>query len=336
MHGLSLAEVAPAAPLLIPAATFAAWWIVIGWCAMVSVFVALLVFVIGNTVGRLPLIGGAITSGANELGSGITNRLGRWSHSAHVHAGAAMHSMARIVDWMGHEIEQHSRLLVTLTGLFAGQAASIPLYNALNRLRHRQAQTEAWIQAEQRVNHAQTKVAGHATTTAHVAHRTAIALPRAVEHEWDIPALRERTAAIEHGLARLWHWVRARNGFIPLVGTVVPVALATALVATALPRLRLGWLRCESLGRLGRKIGCGGFGAIEDVLFGAVTALAITDICTFSAAAYRVAQKLEPVLLEIVDVQEALVGCHGATRPPALHLPARDFPPVPDPLPLAA
>jgi len=137
----------------------------------------------------------------------------------------------------------------------------------------------------------------------------------------------ERTA--EREITNLWKWTRTH---MIQAGTL---AFAGA-VALALSRLGLGWLRCNSLSRLGKRIGCGGFAALEDLLFGAVTALAVTDICEFANVAMGTAELIRPALLELVDVEDALVGCHGATGAPPLEPSRLRLPTNTRNLPLAA
>lgn len=158
---------------------------------------------------------------------------------------------------------------------------------------------------------------------------------REVEHtvERVIPKELKSTRTLareaEHTATKAWEYLRTHPWL-----AVTPAFVGA--IAVALARLELGWLRCPSLRRIGRGIGCGGFAALEDILFAGGEALIVTDLCDFAAAAETVAQALTPILIELVDVENALIGCHGATAPPPLTMRAPQLPRVSNPLPLAA
>jgi hypothetical protein len=92
---------------------------------------------------------------------------------------------------------------------------------------------------------------------------------------------------------------------------------AVALVAAALGRLGLGWLRCPSLLRMGRKMGCAGFGWLEGFFATAFEALVVLDLCRFALAAQRLAKELVPQLAGTLLVQNAVCLGGGASYPSA-------------------
>jgi len=140
-------------------------------------------------------------------------------------------------------------------------------------------------------------------------------IPRvgALEREWD--AIEGRVKAIERDLA--------------------PAALA-ALIGATIFKLLPDFIRCPSLGAAGNKVGCIGFGLLADLLEPLFVGFAVADICDFVAAIEGIAEELSPLLEELVVVEDALVGCHGADAAPALSLPALALPPASLGLPLAA
>lgn len=146
-------------------------------------------------------------------------------------------------------------------------------------------------------------------------HPTAIptAVGRAITHDLPVPWGRTVTS-IRRRLHRLEH-VLSRTG-------------AVALVATALTALGLDFLRCRDFRRLGKRIGCGGFGLLADLLGGAFTAFVVTDICALAGAVTALAEWYRPLLIKLVDVENMLVGCHGATAPPDLTIPPLQTPPL--------
>jgi hypothetical protein len=92
---------------------------------------------------------------------------------------------------------------------------------------------------------------------------------------------------------------------------------AVALVGAALGRLGLGWLRCPALGRVGRKIGCGGFSWLEGFFAEAFEALLVIDLCRFALAAQSLARFVVPQLGAVLLVENAVCLGGGASLPSA-------------------
>lgn len=137
--------------------------------------------------------------------------------------------------------------------------------------------------------------------------------------------------ALEHGLADLRHRVghtAARVGQTPssirrfghrltrLERMTVGLG-AVALVAGAMRRMGLGWLRCAPLSRVGRKIGCGGFGVLEEFLSPAFEALLVADLCRFALLTQSVVREIVPELGVFLLVQNAVCLGGGASLPSA-------------------
>ena len=128
-----------------------------------------------------------------------------------------------------------------------------------------------------------------------------------------IPRLGARVGHLEHGAINLWEWVRAHPR------AIASTAFAGA-VAWALSRLGLGFLRCQSVGRLGKRIGCNGFKALEELLFGVIDALVIADLCQITKLLIATAESapVQDALRGIIDGLEELMLCQGVDLPPPL------------------
>jgi hypothetical protein len=103
---------------------------------------------------------------------------------------------------------------------------------------------------------------------------------------------------------------------------------AVALTTMAFRHMGLDWLRCKSLSKLGRRIGCGGFGVMEMFLGGTMEAFILSDLCRFTNLLTATTEKLRPSLLALVDVEQALISCPGNSAPALLHMPPLDIPPL--------
>jgi len=125
--------------------------------------------------------------------------------------------------------------------------------------------------------------------------------------------------------------VRAKLGAVTRVLT--PAGITGLVAAAALDTLNLGWLKCRGVGRVGREL-CSASGLIETLASDALEALVVTDLCDVVAAMTYAAHRFEPVLIAFVDVENALIGCHGATRAKPLRLAGVSPTPVHRPLEL--
>ena len=282
MHHSLWNEVFPVAPLLLDLATILGALAVIALCTIAIAFMGGIVYVLNKTVGRLPLVGGIISVAVNGLVDGFTTSLAGWSHDAHRALGAAFHSLARAVDWLGHEIESHSKLLNTMATLLLGQGTLANIRDLINRLIHGQTKQATINKTQTRANqqtHAQAQAAQHA---ANVAHKTAIAIPGKVAKEWDIPRLREQVRGLEDGAIDTWKWIRSH-----------PLSLATAAfagaVAVALQRIGASWIRCSNWKNIG-KVGCG---LETDALTGLLGALFTVEAIANLRTLVELAQETE-------------------------------------------
>lgn len=297
---------------------------------LLCVYIAKALFgVAGNTLGKLPVVGGWINSGLGAVEHKIVSVMSTAAEGAQALCGLALHAIAREIDWIGREIKNHSNLLALLATLTLGGVSAVELQSLLRGIRALiHANTGSLSHAHHRLDNAEKRLAhGIGEDVLPRIRGLERELDRVVEH--DIASLRHRAKTLEREYQRLFKWTRTHAleaGTLAFAGAV----------ALALRRLGLGWLRCNSLSRLGRRIGCGGFGLLEELFATAVISFAVLDICDFAVAAQAVAQEFVPELIALVDVENALIGCHGATAAPVLALPALHLPPTNLGLPLAA
>ena len=251
------------------------WLIAIGVVLMIALvvyIVAGIVQIIDKTVGHIPLVGGLFSSAAHTLQHAFVSALAPAAEGAQSIAGAALHALAREIDWLGREIRRHSNLLYTIAALLVGPAV-------VNALRAGIAVLHGNVHAAQR------QITATYTRVLNLEHRlqhqvTAGVLPRLgrLEREYDhiidkdIAGLRARTKTVEKSLDDVWKYVRAHPW------TLVTDAFVGA-VAVALSRLDLGWIRCPSMGKLFGKWGCGIGSLLDDLLSIVVSALILENVC---------------------------------------------------------
>ena len=139
-------------------------------------------------------------------------------------------------------------------------------------------------------------------------------------------ALESAVHGIEARIASLadyiYHGVSARLGHLErlLAGGLI-AAIALEAIGRVWP-----YFKCGNVRRAARGI-CRADTAILDLLFGAgIEALLVSDLCGLVTALSAVARKAEPLLLEFVSVENALIGCHGIEAAPLLALPAVTVP----------
>jgi uncharacterized protein YejL (UPF0352 family) len=173
--------------------------------------------------------------------------------------GAAFHELARVIDWLGREIWNHSNLIYTLSRLVLGNTVTALLQQFVAQLRHRVTAVEAYSR--------------------HLLHRMELAekrlwhgigndvLPRirSLERRFgrvigrDLDVIRAREAGLEHGAIRTWKWIRAHPN--ALASTVFAGA-----VAWALARLGAGWVRCGNWRKIGRGVCAAPTGEIDALI----------------------------------------------------------------------
>ena len=298
-------------------------------CLLVVAFAKAFFGVAGTLLGKLPVVGGWLDATAHRIEQRITNTFGGFALKVEGVIGASWHGLARIVDRIGHDLAAHAGLLATIAQFIPGVGLLSGLYRLVQDARYLIG----------RLAHAIVGIGHDLGTRVKVIERGigADVLPRIrhLEHEvthtieHDIASLRARDKALAREYDHLYRWMRSHPW------TIVTDAFVGA-VAIALARLGLSWIRCPSLGRLGKRFGCAPWTLLEDLLAASLTAFAVADLCTFANVAMDTAVLIRPALLGLVDVEDALIGCHGAEGVPKLEPLYFRPPPSSRNLPLAA
>ena len=192
-----------------------------------------------------------------------------------------------------------------------------------------------------RAQHKADQASSSADTAAKVAHGIAVRLPHdlaaqraaiertTIAHVFDTPQWR----GISHRQARLNARLNRLAAEVAGVGTA-------AFAATMLANLWGNSRSCNKsggvIGRLARFL-CGLEKWLPDLLMlGVIEGFAVGDLCDFTHLLTAATKEIKPGLLEIVTVEQALVGCHGTTTPVSLTMPALSLPPMYEPSSLAA
>lgn len=329
-----LGEVAaPLAPefagLLAAITVITACLVAIGIITVLDHFSRAVVGGIAGLLGHVPGVGGVLSSPVNAVVHWMGSEFARAESALDAVLARFLHELGVLWAWTMYEIRDLSKLVYTLSTVMVGTAAMDAVHSLVR-----------WV--EGRVHAAELAIGHVLARVGTLEHRITATVehwigPRvtSLEHtvagviEHDIAGLRARTRELLDSLDSLWHRVRRLDA---LLGT----AAFAAAVAVALARLDLSWIRCRNWGRIGRSI-CGvPYGLLDALLAGAIDVLVVTDLCDLAYLMTAAAEGMVPEFLAFVDVEEALVGCHGNTAPPALTLPALVLPPAPARLQLTA
>lgn len=275
----------------------------------------------GGALGKLPVVGGWLNTGVHTIENKVSGIMGEAVSSVEAAVGASWHQLARLVDWVGHELRSHGNLLWMLATVTLGQEWAGVIRHAIADFRAHaggitkavQTQTVRIIHVEERLRHGigedvLPRVRGLERTVDRVIGR-------------DLAHVRARLRHLEDEAIATFRWIRAHPG-------VLATSAITGAVALALARLGGSWIRCRNWNRVGKAV-CGvPYGLVEDLFAASLVGFAVTDLCTFASVAQSVAAAFEPELMALADVEDALVGCRGASAPPDLGIPALSLPPV--------
>lgn len=291
-------EVAPLAPLLIPLGEILIWAVAFALCLLCVYLAKALFGTAESAVGWIPWFGRVATRSLTSIEHKIVSFMASAAASADAKMGAALHELARVIDWLGEEIRRHANLIELLAGLLAGTAGISLVAQAIaNLLRHSKA----------------------AQATADRALHTAIALPRTVgrgiradvlprvkslEREiggviaHDLPGIRAGERTIWRGIDDLRKWVRTHA---LTAGTLA----FTAAVAWALARLGAGWTRCNNWNKIGKHV-CGlPTNLIEDILGLSLALLAVVDPVVIAEAAIASENAINGIVEKVATLHDA-------------------------------
>lgn len=280
MH-LVTGEVAPLAPLLLPLGEILVWVVAFALC-LLCVYLAKALFGAANSaVGWIPYFGKVATRSLTSIEHKIVSFMSEAAASADAKMGAAFHQLARVIDWLGEEIERHANLIELLAGLLAGTAGIALVQRAIsNLLRHSQTAQATATHAFRTVIHVQR------TIRVGIGHDV---LPRikSLEREMgdviahDLPGIRAGERTLGREIGNLWKWTHRHT---LLVGS----AAFVGAVGWALARLGAGWTRCNNWNKIGKQVCATPASDIESLLALFAGTLALADFRELVKAAQAV------------------------------------------------
>lgn len=321
MHVLT-GEVAPLAPLAIPLAEVVGYFVAFACCVLCVYFAKAFFGAANSAVGWIPYLGKVVTSSLTKIEQKIVSFMSQAAAQMDAKMGAALHELARVVDWIGEEIRRHANLLELIAGILVG-TAGVGLVTKLiqDLLRH-------------------SKVAQQTATKAL---HTAIALPRTIPRGIgedvlprikrlerdaghiigvDIPGVRAGEARLYRGIDDLRKWV-TRHALE--AGTLA----TTAAVAWALARLGAGWIRCSNWNRVGKTV-CGLPSHWIDDLLGLIAdVLIVENICQVIPWLEEGLSLVETPLVEALTYVGAGLCDAEASPPETLPAPGLSLPASP-------
>ncbi len=288
-------EVAPLAPLLIPLGEILVWAVGFALCLLCVYLAKALFGAADSAVGWIPWLGKIVTKPLTSIEQKIVSFMSQAAASSDAKMGAAFHELARVIDWIGEEINRHANLLELLAGIVAGAAGLSALQQAIAQLfRHSKA----------------------AQATATHALKTAIALPRTIRHgigedvlprikslertvggviAWDLPGIRAGERSLGRGLDSLWKWTHRHTLLAGTLGF-------TAAVGWALSRLGAGWTRCNNWNRIGKQVCSSPLGDVEALLGLVATGAVLADFRELIKLAQSVEHGTAVVIQDIAKV----------------------------------
>lgn len=328
--------IAPAAPVVVDFSAIAISFLLLcfivvafGMVRFSAVLVQAIHFVIAHTLGSIPFVGSIVNDITGPVFRAVERGLADVALGLQGAAGFYWHALGFLVSWIAREVRSHAHLLLALAEGTLPIGWGYLAWHEFGRLR------ELLHLLGRGIDRVARDVERLVESLPERIDARLLPRIRAIDHTLDhvlfpeIAGLRARTRRILDELGRLGERLR---GVERLLGTA---AFAEA-VAVALATLGVSWIRCRNWKRIGRGV-CGMPSDLLSFLLGdAIIALAATDLCDLEYLVIAAAEEFAPVLYELVDVEEALVGCHGNTKPPDRALPALHLPPLQPTLELAA
>jgi hypothetical protein len=252
------------------------------FCYLVVYIAKALLGTAASATSWIPWVGTAVSGGLHKAEQHIVNVFSGAANGVQSAMGWSWHLQARLVDWLGREINSHANLI----WLLANQIPGVGLVRSLLAAVH---------VAEREIGRLWKSIPGTAHGIAKPIEGELKALERwtyprvkhavnEVDHviPKDIAGLRSRTKTIEGELGRLWKAIRANEAALATTAFVGAVALA-------LSRLGMGWLRCNSATQLGKKYGCSLWSHLEQLLPLGILLTVAFDFPAFCKAANVVA-----------------------------------------------
>lgn len=254
------------------------------------------------TAGRIPLLGGIISSALSVMVQGIDSALGTAYRKLDALIGASWHLLAVQMDWLWDELKRHANLLAIVSPLLSEALFAIEhLRNLVHGAVHSAEHFLGRIRALERefhgiehrvksLEHDLTKGIGHDLRTA--VHETEKEVAH-IEHK-ALPAIRAADAQADTAIGHLYDWIR---GKADIIGAGTFVGAVTAVLSL----VGLDWLACRSRSNVNGKSGCALWNDLESLLGLAFATLAVADL-------EQLAKEMQAVEVETTKAIADLVG----------------------------
>lgn len=226
-----------------------------------------------------------------QLARKIVSVMGKAGYEPQQHVGTALHETARLADGLEGFILSQSATSVRIAEAVAGTLTASDLAAERAALKNRVTG------AVQDVRGIGNDVLDQLDAVRRGIGSDVLPEIRSLDKELahvlgkDLPAIRAREKALEHGAIHTWKWIRTH-----------PLSLATGAfagaVTIALGRIGAGWVRCSNWNKIGRTV-CATPGSDIDALLGLLlTAAAIADYQEL----VKIAQGIEKPVAEGLQV----------------------------------
>lgn len=204
---------------------------------------------INGAIAWVPGVNRIVSKPVKAVEKKITDFLGSLVVDLEGRIGAMWHALGKLNRAMADAIVDNAQALMQIVRYLPPVSTIQSILNILHALAKHDAATQARIKGLTHDVAQGETVAQHASAQAAKAHARATAVPADVVAPGDLAGLRDRVRATEDELARLWKWTRSHS-------RTVVAGLALGALAHALARMKLGWLRCSKVRRLGKRA-CG-------------------------------------------------------------------------------
>lgn len=335
-------------PLIVEMSEALGWAIAFGLCAIsyyaLRGLFSFTVDPVAGLIGHIPGVGGWVKGKIDAAEQRLTHWVGQAAIASEARMGDAFHAAGNLAASIGHEIEGQAIATWHIAQWVYKVAASVVSGEAWQEIFHNTIRSQdAKIRAVRRDVSRQGKAIAHAKDApigAQARVRSgALSASVAGALEGELPRLRARTRAHEDAHQHEAAVDRARAGGIAATigglldrigaaGRTVGATAAVGVVAIALQRFGLNWLRCSNWRRIGRA-GCRmPLHFLEDLLALGADFLVLTNICRVIPWLERGFADVAAPLVDVLARAGAGVCGPGTSHPatlatPALYLPAR-------------
>ena len=286
----------------------AALIVALGLIRFGSVFVTALFLIPNTLLGWVPWLGGKAKAPIHRIEQRLNAALAHAAAGVELAIGKTWHSLAYVVEQTGAAIVEAVRATAHVAWLVE---VKYPLA-AISYAAHHAAKavggvTKVYPTVVRRVEISRKALAAAVAAAVAVAlHAKHLVITTHVD-----------PFNVRAKIGHTWRQLRHLFARVSRLEKLTAGLGAVALVGTALERMGLKWLRCPALSRVGRKIGCNGFGILDELLAPAFEALVVLDLCRFALAAQRLAREFVPALAAVILTADAICLGGGASLPSA-------------------